>query len=156
MGEVIFPEPAIENQALGLSLLKELTVIGPLVRSLAIQETEFDKLWNVNFHAAPCEKSPLNKQAFVSAARSYFAAQLKELSIDVIDVTRRIIWNPSPVTIWQVAFSGTEARKLQGPTPVGALEAVEATTKVSLPTGRTWAISEARIGQLSPSSDSQK
>ena len=111
MGEAMFPEPSIENQARGLSLLKQHSVIGPLVRSLAIQETEFDCMWNANFHAAPCEKSPLNKDAFVSAARSYFAAQLKKLSIDVIEVTRRVIWNPTPTAIWQVTFSGTEKGK---------------------------------------------
>ena len=110
MGDVIFPEPSIENQALGLSLLKQHSVIGPLVRSLAIQETEFDCMWNANFNPDPCEMSPLNQHAYISAARDYFAGQLKELSIDVIDVTRRIIWNPTHMMIWQITFSGSQER----------------------------------------------
>ena len=145
MEKIIFPAPSIENQALGLSLLKQHPDIGPLVRSLAIQESEFDTLWNANFNAAPSEISPLNQNAYVSAARSYFAAQLKELSIDIIDVTRKVIWNPIPLIIWQITFSGSEASKLQGAPQAGALEAVEATAEVSLPTRRTWMLSEERV-----------
>ena len=163
----MIPEPSIENQPHVLSWLQELPIIGPLTRSLAIQQTQIDRRWNANFNASSCWTSPLYKDATISQARICFTSQLSQ-SVKLHDVTKITIWAPAPTVIWQITFSATEegeSANIAGIEPIfeacdhiskcaGILQKAsetikrrtEAATRVILPQGRTWEISEGREG----------
>ena len=161
-------EPSIENQPYVLSWLQELPTTGPLTRSLAIQQSQIDRRWNANFNASSCWTSPLYKDATLSSARICFTSQLSQSSVKLHDVTKMTIWTPAPTVIWQVTFSAAnegDRANVEGIEAIfeacdhiskcaGILQKAsetikrrtEAATRVILPQGRTWEISEGREG----------
>ena len=99
------PKPSIESQPHVLSWLQELPVIGPLARSLAIEETRSKSRWNANFNASSYVTSHLHEDATVARARYCFVGHLKPSRVKIHDVTRNTIWIPEPKVIWQITFS---------------------------------------------------
>ena len=168
----MIPEPSVENQPQVLSWLQELPIIGPLTRSLAIQQTEIDRGWNANFDASPSWTSPLYKDATISTARICFTSQLSQAPVKLHDVIKMVIWAPAPTVIWQITFSSAnegkdsiatgDSAKAEGIETIfeacdhiskcssilqKASETIKelAATRVILPQGRTWEIQEERI-----------
>ena len=169
-------EPSIENQPHVLSWLQELSIIGPLTRSLAIQQTQTDREWNANFNASSCWTSPLYKDATIFQARICFTSQLSQSPVKLHDVAKLTIWAPAPTVIWQITFSAlneggrvnTEGIEAifeacdhiskcssilhKASETIKGIAKANAATRVILPQGRTWEFSEEPVGMQAPNS----
>ena len=98
------PEPLIKNQPQVSSWLQTLDIIGPLLRSLAISESQNIIQWNANFDTTRNEASPLHEDTTIPMALMYFSRKFNNEGVQLKDVTKMTIWTPGPTIIWQVTF----------------------------------------------------